>query len=65
MRKGKCLNPMTQSCDCNVVLMSHTSDGFVQVLGLLSVLVIELTEHSIQGIWIRTIQDEMLQKPGE
>lgn len=44
---------------------SHTDDGFVQILRLLPVRVTELTENRVQGFWIRTIQDEMLQEPGK
>lgn len=48
-----------------MVQVSHTNDCFVQILGLLSVRVTELIEHRVQGFWIRTIQDEMLKKPGK
>lgn len=45
--------------------ISRTSHCFVQILRLFPFWVTQLIYHHIQSLWIWTIQDEMLQKPGE
>ena len=42
---------------------SHTNHSFVQVLGLLPLWVSQLIKHRIHCIWIRTVQDKILQEP--
>lgn len=54
---------MTLVQKSNSAVGPHTNDCLVQILRLLSVWVAELIEHSVQGFWIRTIEDEVLQEP--
>lgn len=46
-------------------LISHTDHRFIQILRLLSLQIIQLIQHCLQGSRISTVQDEMFQKPQE
>lgn len=53
-------------CDEEPVLEApHTNHGSIQILGLLPVGVSELTDHWLQGCWIRPIKYEVFQESGK
>lgn len=61
----KLLVPWPWCEEVPVLEASHTNHGFIQILGLLPVGVSELTDHWLQGFWVRPVQYEVLQESGK